>query len=118
MRHIGSLPQQAQARLFGDFLLARGIRNEVEPEDGGWSVWIRDEDQVPAAEALLAQFQANPGAPEFQRASDEATRVRKAEAEDLARYRQRVRGRRSLFPKLGGYGVGPLTYALIMACIV
>lgn len=112
------MPGEAPARRFGDFLLSQGIRNEVEPEaDSTWSVWIRDEDQIAAAQAQLARFQAEPGAPEFQRATDAAARVRKAEAEDLARYHQRVRTRRSLFPKFGGYGVGVLTYALVFACI-
>ena len=46
MRQIGQLPDQAQANVFGDFLLAQGIRNELEHEsDGSWSVWIREEDQ-------------------------------------------------------------------------
>jgi GlpG protein len=119
MRHIGSLRDQAQARLFGEFLVGRHIRNEVEAEaDGEWSVWIRDEDQVAAAQELLARFQADPGAPEFQRAPDEAARVRQAEAEDLQKFRQRIRTRRSIFPKIGNYGVGVLTYVLIIACVV
>jgi GlpG protein len=119
MRHIGSLRDQGQARLFGEFLVARHIRNEVDAEnDGTWSVWIRDEDQVPDAQELFARFQANPNAPEFQRAPDEAARVRKAEAEDLAKFRQRIRTRRSIFPKIGNYGVGVLTYILIIASVV
>src|SRR5436190_7010409 len=108
MRHIGTLPDEAQARLFGDFLVARGIRNEVEPEDGAWVVWIREDDQLATAETWLARFRAEPNAPEFQKAGDEAMQVRKAEAEDLARYRRRVRNRRSIFPKFSTYGAGPL----------
>src|SRR5579871_5318749 len=66
MRQIGSLSGEAQARLFADFLHARGIRSEIEAEaDRTWSVWIRDDDQIPEAQSSLARYQANPNAPEF-----------------------------------------------------
>lgn len=117
MRHIGSLSGEAQARLFADFLHARGIRSEIEAEaDHTWSVWIRDEDQVSEAQSSLARYQANPNAPEFQTATEEAAKARKAEAEDLAKYRQRIRTRRSVFPKFGSYGMGWLTFTLMLVC--
>ena len=119
MRQIGQLPDQSQVRVFGDFLLAQGIRNELEREaDGSWSIWIREEDQVAQARTWLEGFRKNPHASEYQAAPAEAERVRQAEAQDLAAYRQRVRTRRSIFPRFGGYGVGFLTYALTFACIV
>ena len=119
MRHIGSLPNHAQAQLFEDFLVSQGIRTEIEPEaDGLCLLWVRDEDQIAAAEAWLAKFKADPNAAEFHAAIDKAAEVRKAEAEDLERYRRRIHTRRSLFPKFGGYGVGVLTYALVMGCLV
>src|SRR6266568_3752581 len=114
MRQIGHLPGERQARQFGDFLLGAGIRNGVEHDaDAVWSVWIVDEDRVTEAQAFLEKFRANPNAPEFRKAASEAAKVRAAEAEDLADYRRRVRTRRNLFPKFGGYGIGPLTYGLI-----
>jgi GlpG protein len=117
MRQIGSLPVEAQARLFADFLHARGIRSEIEAEaDRTWSIWIRDDDQIPEAQSSLARYQANPNAPEFQRATEDAAKARKAEAEDLAKFRQRIRTRRSVFPKFGGYGIGLLTFTLMLIC--
>ena len=117
MRQIGSLPTEAQARLFLDYLLSRGIRGEAEVEsDRNWSVWIRDDDHIPEAQSALTRFQANPGAPEFQAATGAAAKARKAQAEDLARYRQRIRSRRSLFPRFGGYGMGLLTFTLMLVC--
>ena len=117
MRQIGSLPAEAQARLFLDYLLSRGIRGEAEAEsDRTWSIWIRDDDHIPEAQSALTRFQANPNAPEFQTATEAAAKARKAEAEDLARYRQRIRSRRSLFPKFGGYGMGLLTFTLMLVC--
>lgn len=119
MRHIGSFVNEAQARFFTDYLLSRKIRSELEPEaDRTWSVWIRDEDQIVEAQAALQRFQANPTAPEFQKAPEAAEKARQTEAEDLAKYRKRVRSRRSLFAQFGTYGVGPLTFVMIVACVL
>lgn len=118
MRAIGQLTSEAQARGFGDHLVANKIRNEVEADGGVWIVWIHDEEQVDDAKARLERFLANPEALEFQSARTQAARVKAAEAEDLANYRQRLRNRRSMFPKFGGYGVGVLTYGLIVFCVI
>ena len=119
MRHIGSFANEAQARFFTDFLLSRDIRSQLEPElDHTWSIWIRDEDQIVEAQSALTRFQANPTAPEFQKAPEAAAKAREAEAEQLAKYRRRVRSGRSIFPKMGGYGIGFLTFVLIFACVL
>lgn len=119
MRHIGHLPDEAQAQAFGDFLLAKGIRNEVERDGAaGWLVWVIEEDQVADAQSWLEKFRSNPKAPEFRNARIEAAKVREAVEQDLARYRKRVQTRQSLFPRFGGYGIGILTYALIFACVI
>src|SRR4051812_4650631 len=118
MRQIGNIPETEKAQVFGDFLAARGIGNEVERDgDNSWSVWIRDEDHVPEATACLTRFFANPNAAEFLKATAEATRVRAEEAEKLTEYRRRIRSGRNLFPGTGGYGVGLVTYALIIVCV-
>jgi GlpG protein len=119
MRHIGSFANEAQARFFTDFLLSHDIRSQLEPEaDRSWSVWIRDEDQIEEALAALKRFQANPTAPEFEKAPEAAAKAREKEAEDLANYRRRVRSGRSIFPKMGGYGIGFLTFTMIVACVL
>jgi GlpG protein len=118
MRHIGSFASEAQARFFTDFLLSRDIRSHLDPEaDRSWSIWIQDEDQIVEAQAALTRFQANPTAPEFQKAPQEAAKTRATEAEELAKYRQRVRSSRSLFVKFGNYGLGLLTFSLMLVCV-
>jgi GlpG protein len=117
MRQIGNIPEKEKAQVFADFLTARGVGNELEPDGNSWSIWIRDEDQVSEASECLARFSANPNAPEFLNATVEATRVRAQEAEKLAEYRRRIRSGRNLFPRMGGYGVGFVTYALIFVCV-
>jgi GlpG protein len=118
MRHIGSLSNEAQARFFTDFLLSRDIRSHIEADsDRTWSIWVRDEDQIAEAQQALTRFQANPTAPEFQKAPEAAAKARQAEAEDLEKYRRRVKSGRNVFPKMGGYGVGFLTFTLILVCV-
>jgi len=117
MRHIGSFANEAQARYFTDFLLSREIRSHLDQEaDRSWSIWIRDEDQVEEAQSALARFQANPTAPEFQKAPEAAAKAREAEAKDLEKYRRRIRSSKSLFVKFGGYGIGLLTFSLMLVC--
>ncbi len=117
MRQIGNLPDETQARLFSDHLMASRIRNEIEPEGNAWAIWIKDEEQVEDAKAQLERFRANPDAAEFRAARSKAAEARAAEAKDLADYHRRIRTRQSLFPKFGGYGVGPLTFGLILLCV-
>lgn len=117
MRQIGNLPDEKQALLFGDHLVANRIRNEIEEEGGAWAIWIKDEEQVEDAKARLERFRTNPDASEFRAARSKAAEARAVEAQDLANYRRRVRTRGSLFPKFGGYGVGPLTFGLIFLCV-
>ncbi|MBC8096585.1 MAG: rhomboid family intramembrane serine protease [Akkermansiaceae bacterium] len=118
MRHIGHLPG-GQARIFSDFLFSRGIRNEVEREsDGTFSIWVRDEDQVVSAQDLLTRFSTEPRGTEFQDASEVAEKARAAEKAELEAYKKRIHTRKSVFPNFGSYGVGPLTYALIIVCVI
>ena len=119
MRHIGNLESEQRARAFGDFLFAHGIRNEVEADGhNSWSLWVVEEDRVEAARGWLDKFRLEPGAPEFRDAAAKAEKARSSEAADLANYRRRIRTRRSVFPKFGGYGFGVLTYGLVIACLV
>jgi GlpG protein len=119
MRHIGQLADKTQARTFGDFLVAKGIPNQVEAEsDGSFVIWVIEDDHLAAAQAWLEKFQSDPQGGEFREAAAGAARARKAEAEDLARFQRRVRSRKSLFPSFGGHGVGVLTYTLIGICVV
>ena len=118
MRHIGHLPDEKQGNAFGDFLVAKGIRNEIEAEANGTSlIWIVEEDQLAEAQAWLEKFRANPGGTAFRDATTLAAKTRKAEAKEKADYQRRVRTSKSLFVKFGGYGVGILTYALIGICV-
>jgi GlpG protein len=119
MRHIGHLPDEKQGKAFGDFLVTKSIRNEIEAEaDGSALIWIIEDDQLAEAKSWLEKFRADPGGAEFRGAATLAAKTRKAEADERANYQRRVRSRKSLFVTFGGYGVGLLTYSLIGICVV
>ena len=118
MRLIGSITDQAQARTLSDFLITRGVGNEIERDgEGAWSLWVHDESHVATAQTWFARFRANPAAAEFRDAPKEAARIREKEAREAAQYRRRVRTRQSLFPQMTGHGAGFVTYALVVACV-
>ncbi len=119
MRPIGNLSDETQAQLFSDYLFAQGIANQVEHDsETTWSVWVEDEDQLAPARAKLDQFRAAPNAPEFQRDAAKAGRIRDEQAKADAEYRKRTFTRQRIFPSFGGYGVGVLTYALIIGSVL
>lgn len=118
MRPIGTLPDAKSAAVFCDFLVAQRIGNQFDREaDGSFTVWIKDEEQLAAANAFLTEFRTAPDAEKFSQAAHGAEQARKDAAKDLLAYQRRVRTRKGLFPKVGGYGVGWLSYSLIVICI-
>ncbi len=118
MRNIGTLPNELQARLFGDYLFSKHIRNQVERDsDNSWCIWVEEDDQLDVAGELLKQFRQSPDAKEFKRAAGTAEKVLTEEEKDNERFRRRVRTGQQLFPGFRRYGVGVLTYALIIASV-
>ena len=120
MRMIGQLEGEAQARAFGDYLLAQGIENLVEAEKGNsWAVWIHEEEQLERARTLLSGFLENPADPKFKEAAGVADKVRERKKKEQAEYERRLKKRRHLFQPLTGYGFGPLTFVLIfVSCVI
>lgn len=76
MRHIGSIPDETDARRFGDYLLTAGMRNSVEEGASGWAIWVEHDDHVDAAKAELDAFHASPGDAKYNGASRQAAKIR------------------------------------------
>jgi GlpG protein len=115
MRLIGRLNTEPNARTFGDYLTSLEIRNTVEPEaDGQWAVWVYSEDQLDAAGKALADYLANPNDPKFRRASAKAGAMRQREEKEKTDFAKRVLTRETMW---GSFTLGPLTLALMGACI-
>jgi len=119
MRQIGHLPDETQARRFGDYLFAQGIRNQVEADSpNGWVVWVHDDDQLEVAQGLLEKFLQNPASPEFARAAGSTDRGLAEEERENRKWRRRFFDRRKVFPGQRSFGPGRLTFALIIACVL
>lgn len=119
MRQIGHLDSESAARTFGDFLFVQGIENQIESEKGlGWAIWIRAEDEIERASQLLADFRAHPTDPMFHSHAQSATKLREQNEKADAAYRKKIKDRAALFRSLAGYGLGPVTFVLIAACVV
>ncbi len=115
MREIGRITDEADARIFRDFLFNQGVVADTEPtRAGGWSVWVHDEDRMDEAAAWLARFQANPKDVNFLAGAEGADRKR-AEMEKAAPGPKHVR-------RIGGAevfaGMGWGTISLLVSSIL
>jgi GlpG protein len=119
MRLIGHLQDEARARAFADFLYVNGIASQLEHEkQDGWGIWITDEDQIGKATGFLEEYRHNPADSKFLEHGKAAEELREREKKENEEYRKRVKSRRNLFTPMTPYGVGPLTFAMLIACLV
>jgi GlpG protein len=115
MRLIAQLNDEASARTFAGYLASLDIRSQVEPDSGGWAVWIHSEDQMDAGRQALEGFLRNPGDAKYKRAAEAAAVLeQKRQREDAAQAR-RVRTSDQLFNRSGRT---PVTYSLIGICLL
>ena len=88
MRNIGTLPTESDAKTLSGVLYAHGIETDIEPEDDGtFSIWVHDDDQVAEAAAMLARYRMTPTAAEFRTTAALADKER-ARAERAERKRR------------------------------
>jgi GlpG protein len=118
MRQLATLPAEDQARAFADYLLTLRIETRLDPEPGGWAVWVCDEDRVAEARAELEQFTRNPADPRYARAGREAEALRRREELAERDYARRHVEMRDRFNDPAAPGPRPLTFLLIAACVV
>ncbi len=65
MRRIGVTKEKSEAARFSDYLYSCDIDSTVEPGDGGWEIWVHDDDDLAAAATAFEEFVTNPKASEF-----------------------------------------------------
>lgn len=117
MRQIGTLQTEAQADRFAAFLITQGISAVVEPEASWWALWVRDEDQVPAARDALEEFRRNPEDARYRGALREASAVLQEEAKRREAARKNVITTGARGGPLAGRAT-PLTAVIIGLCVV
>jgi GlpG protein len=118
MRKIGQIDGEVKARMFADYLYARGISGELEGDAGGSvNVWVHDEDRLAEAEAELQAFKNNQDDIKYLEAASKADDLRYAAEKDARKYARKIHGRESI-TNAGLWSVAPLTFVLIAISVV
>jgi GlpG protein len=117
MRQIGTIPGQSDAQRFGDYLVAIGVPNSVEPSADGWAVWVEKDDDLDRAKAELASFIAAPSDARFGAAARDAQRLRRASEKRQRRLRERFVDVRTRWSQPRRWGQ-PLTMLLIALIVL
>jgi GlpG protein len=118
MRPIGRLPDENQARRFGDFLYAQGMENQVDPDlHGTWEIWVLDDANVEPAKQAFEEFSRRPDDPRFAETARAAAQKRKQDEQAQTGKRTRMIDGRTIFysPPVS---IGILTILLIAASII
>jgi GlpG protein len=116
---IGHLEGAKNAQVFSDYLCVQKIDNQVEADKGDtWAIWIHAEEELERAKGLLANFRENPLDPKFQSTAGAAEALREQKKKEQRDYEKRLKQRRHLFRPMTAYGVGFVTFGLIVICIV
>jgi GlpG protein len=117
MRQLATLPNAAAARKLADYLLTLKIDTRLLQEEGGWGVWVCDEDRLPQARQEWAAFQSNPSDPRFTSAAGAAEMLRQKERRAEAEYQRRSERLHRRMARATS-GRRPLTVALIAICVL
>lgn len=78
MRCLGEIDGRTATETFVAYLLTEGISAQIEcvdPARDRWELWIRQEDQLPAADEHLKEFRANPADPKYAVAVRRASQI-------------------------------------------
>ena len=118
MRAIDEFSSEQEARLLGDYLYAKGIGNDVDEEDGVWTLWIHDDDQLAKAKDELKAFRANPTNSQYAEGGRQAAILRKEEAQaDALAAKRQVDVRTQVFGQ-SMTGTPYLTFLIIGLCVM
>lgn len=118
MRQIGTVASEREAQVFADYLLAQKIPNKVlATKDGGYAIWVQNEDQVPRAAEEFRAFGEAPNDPRYRAARDAAREVRRAAEKAEKDHQKNTRDLRERWEG-SGWRKYPLTMALIVASVV
>ncbi|GAB5442368.1 MAG: hypothetical protein Fues2KO_27170 [Fuerstiella sp.] len=117
MRELTTLSDEHQAHRFAAYLAVQSIQCNVDEDEGQWTVWVHDDDDLPAARKHLEQYQQDPEHERYAKAErkvrhviQEADRLSRENQKRTERLRQRWEGT--------WYRCYPATYILIGLCVL
>ena len=117
MRQAGTIPDQSHARLFSDYLLAKGIAARVTEEAEGFAVWIIDEEKVTESRRELDEFLRDPDNPQYVQVAKGANDIRREEKRKRQEYQRNLVDVRGRWSK-ATVGRCPITIGLIAISVV
>ncbi len=117
MRQAGTLPPDADAERFADYLLTLGIKTRIDDGADGRIVWIKDEKDLERGRSELAAYVANAADPKYKLAEDGARTIRKELEAREEQYRKNLMDvRRRWSQPISGRA--PVTLALISISVM
>ena len=112
------MQDENQARTFHDVLVSRGIGNNAEQDDDGtFSIWVHDDDQITEAARLFALFRTSPDAPEFRDATAAAKVIRAQLVKSEGRRRSAVVDEARVGYERNFAGGGMITILLVVLTV-
>ena len=118
MRPIGEIDNETDAKRFGDYLYANGTANDVDEDDGTWTLWVHDDDLLAQAEAELGKFLKDPKSSRYTKGARQAAAMRKEEAQADARAAKRQVDVRTQVFGQSTIGTPYLTFLIIGLCVM
>jgi GlpG protein len=115
MRLIGRLPHEADARRFLAYLGTQQTELQLRPAEGGWELWVLDEDRVAGAAAEWEAFRQDPAAERYRQAEAEAQRRRQAELDRALLSKRDTIVERRHRPRTS-WRATPVSLAVIILC--
>lgn len=117
MRLLTTVDSRAAAQTLGDALYADGVATTVkETRDGGFAVWVHDEERMEDAKAFLGGF--NPESSRFTEMAKEARAKKRKEAKADEELRARTEKIRRQIEAKQNMRIGAVTGGLLALCVV
>lgn len=114
MRKLGSFPTD-QAERFVDYLVAHEMPAQITPaKDGGFDLWIVEEDHLTKAREEFAAFVASPEDPKYKQVAAKAEQVRQQQLDRVRQYRKNVQKGQAFRQRRPP----PVCMGLLILCIV
>ena len=116
---IGTIPTDADAERFSDYLVTQQIGNMVEESAAGdWAVWIEHDDHLDRAKSELHAFLQNPADGKYGAATRQAETLRKQQEKKQQKKRTQYVDVRTRWGQPSQWNA-PLTLILIaLACVI
>ncbi|MGI9515943.1 MAG: hypothetical protein ACR2NP_02760, partial [Pirellulaceae bacterium] len=118
MRQIGSVQNQQQAERLSAYLMTREISTQCEQDGDKWMVWVKEEDQIDQAKALLNEFRDNPDEIKYREAIDVAQKITRENEKKLQQAKANYVQMTSDRWNAPIHKVAPFTVALVVISVI